>query len=223
MDVWKPGICLDTFQEELFKLWVRWNCYCYKFSCLKNHFPSVLWWQINQSENDVVIGVLACASNEMKDRSSKLLTLTRCLYQVHCARWYRGTGYRWYQVVHCAAGSKALIWDAVESCRVSWLLILHQVWKANWDPERGSMWNLQCWRLWGLSEWIWIPPQVWIGVATTVGTYKEAAPDPSDLELISSAASKENPPGWFVYGNSGRKTLRFGALHFTMNGLHLNL
>ena len=100
------------------------------------------------------------------------------------------------------------------SIRVSWRLILHQVWKANWDPERGSKWNLQCWRLWGLSEWIWIPPQVWIGVATTVGTYKAAAPDPSDLELISSAASKENPPGWFVYGNSGRKTLRFGALHF---------
>ena len=145
----------------------------------------------------------------------------RCLQRVPATKWrivapnylfWLAVCTRWYTVdMGCC------------SSRMSWRLILHQVWKANWDPERGSMWNLQCWRLWGLSEWIWIPPQVWIGVATTVGTYKAAAPDPSDLELISSAASKENPPGWFVYGNSGRKTLRFGALHFTMNGLHLNL
>ena len=60
-----------------------------------------------------------------------------------------------------------------------------------------------------------------IGVATTVGTYKASAPAPSDLELISSAASKEKTPGliclWKFFEENA------AIWRFTMNGLHLNL
>ena len=62
-----------------------------------------------------------------------------------------------------------------------------------------------------------------IGVATTVGTYKASAPAPSDLELISSERHRRKNPGADLFMEIlWRKTLRFGALHFRMNGLHLN-
>ena len=58
-------------------------------------------------------------------------------------------------------------------------------------------------------------------MATTVGTYKAAPPAPSDLELISSAASKEKTPGliclWKFFEENA------AIWRFTMNGLHLNL
>ena len=114
----------------------------------------------------------------------------------------------------------------------SYWLILYPAWKANWHPE-GPIWTLQglCWPSLGLwvnldpedpvGPWVDLDASSRIGVATTVGTYKAAEPEPSDLELISSAASKEKPPGLICLW----KFLEENAAiwRFTMNGLHLNL
>ena len=72
-----------------------------------------------------------------------------------------------------------------------------------------------------VGPWVDLDASTRIGVATTVGTYKASAPAPSDLELISSAASKEKTPGLICLW----KFLEENAAiwRFTMNGLHLNL
>ena len=115
----------------------------------------------------------------------------------------------------------------------SYWLILYPARKADWDPE-GPIWTPQglCWPSlrppWvdldpedPVGPWVDLDASTRIGVATTVGTYKASAPAPSDLELISSAASKEKTPGliclWKFFEENA------AIWRFTMNGLHLNL
>ena len=164
-----------------------------------------------------------CASTEMRDGSSKwLISARRLLYQPT------------YTFQDAIPTLDALAYFSIyqkNKCPSYWL-ILYPAWKANWHPE-GPIWTLQglCWPSLGLwvnldpedpvGPWVDLDASSRIGVATTVGTYKAAEPEPSDLELISSAASKEKPPGLICLW----KFLEENAAiwRFTMNGLHLNL
>ena len=178
--------------------------------------PHLLWWQINQFENDVMIGVFRVCQQQNEGWKLQMTyfgSLPTQLYHPHAPRCCTLR----YQKNKCP----------------SYWLILYPARKADWDPE-GPIWTPQglCWPSlrppWvdldpedPVGPWVDLDASTRIGVATTVGTYKASAPAPSDLELISSAASKEKTPGliclWKFFEENA------AIWRFTMNGLHLNL